>query len=141
MSGQAVLFALASNICFAGLIASLYRPIWFRANGRVPSRWKIGGIWLALCSLCVLLSLTAGFRSPSEAEQVPHIEATQVEALSFDIAIPVEAIDDRAMDAARAADEPMDTAQAAGAEPVPPPIKPLKPMRASGPATRAPTQR
>ena len=73
MTAQAVLLALASNVCFVGLVASLYRPVWFRANGRVPSRWKIGGIWLALTIFCALLSLNAGFRSPSEADPTPNV--------------------------------------------------------------------
>ena len=142
MSGQAVLLALASNICFAGLIASLYRPIWFRANGRVPSRWKIGGIWLALVVLCAALSLRAGFRSPSDADPTPSVEWTQVGPVT-DVVVPLDSatVDAQATDIVRAIDEPMDAvkeaAEPAPVAPAPPPAKPARPSR---PAQRAPVQ-
>ena len=145
MSAQALLLAVMSNVCFMGLVASLYRPVWFRANGRVPSRWKIGGIWLALCSLCVVLSLNAGFRSPSEADPVPHTEVMNVETFS-DIAMPIDVpiANDGVMDAAqRTVDEAMDAVAAVEAEPVTLPAEPpraaAKLTPAAKPAARAST--
>ena len=143
MTAQAVLLALASNVCFVGLVASLYRPVWFRANGRVPSRWKIGGIWLALTIFCALLSLNAGFRSPSEADPMPNVEWTQVGPVT-DIVVPADGamVDDRATEIVRALDEPMDAVkEAVELEPVAPPPPPSITRQAAKPGARASPQR
>lgn len=87
MAMKGLLFAFAGQACVLGLIASAARPQWFRINGAVPSRWKIGGAWFLLALVCAIGALASGFepeRSPTET-----VETTTVEPATLDIAVPV----------------------------------------------------
>lgn len=121
MALKGLLFAVAGQICGLGMIVSVARPQWFRINGAVPSRWKIGGAWFALALVCAIGALANGF----EPEPAPTewVETTTVEPATMDIALPVE-IDPSPgiQDASRPAEpEPVDP---------PPPPPPPPPRRA-----------
>lgn len=87
-------FALISQLCFICLLASLFKPHWFRFNGKTPSRMKIGSLW----TLALLLSTFGaalpgrGPSSESMTDVVPTEAATDAATLAvpdtLDIASP-----------------------------------------------------
>ncbi|MGJ7546647.1 hypothetical protein [Variovorax sp. LT1R16] len=99
---KGLLFAIAGQICVLGLVVSAARPQWFRINGAVPSRWKIGGAWFVLALVCAIGALASGF----EPERAPTewVETTTVEPATMDIAVPVYIDPTGVQDASRPTD-------------------------------------
>jgi hypothetical protein len=98
---KGLLFALAGQFCILGMIVSAARPQWFRINGVVPSRWKIGGAWFVLALVCAIGALASGFE-PDHKAPVEWVETTTVEPAVIDVAVPVD-IDPGIQDASRPA--------------------------------------
>lgn len=96
---KGLLFALAGQFCILGMVVSAARPQWFRINGAVPSRWKIGGAWFVLALVCAIGALASGFE-PDPKAPPEWVETTTVEPAVIDVAVPVD-IDPGIQDASR----------------------------------------
>ena len=115
MRPEGLLFVVALQACFIGLLASQAKPHWFRFNGRTPSRWKIGAMWGALAIACALGAVSQGRAPVDGTGDVPRSETEQVvlptEATSdaIELAIPMAGPaaqgEDGVMDAVRPAED------------------------------------
>lgn len=136
MTDTGLLFAAVGLASCIGLLASLAKPVWFRFNGAVPRRWKIGVMWLLLVAICALGTLAqrnvAGKRGI--ATDVPTTSTEPASDITVE-AFPGQAVavpappSDGLMDAAKPADEAVDTLIDVAPPPPPPPLPPVPSRR------------
>lgn len=144
MTATGLLFAAVGMVSCIGLVASIAKPAWFRFNGAVPRRWTIGATWLLLAGICALGTLAQ--RNAVRIDPQATTPATSSDPAS-DLVIdmfPGEAVladpppptvqTDGLTDAAKPADEAIDTV--IDVAPPPPPAPPPP-----APARRAPAHR
>ncbi len=142
MTSTGLLFAAVGMVSCIGLVASIAKPAWFRFNGTVPRRWTIGATWLLLAGVCVLGTLAQ--RNVARIDPQATTPATSSDPAS-DMVIdmfPGQAVmadpphpsvqTDGLMDAARPAEEPIDTLIDVAPPPPPSPPPPAPTRRTPG---------
>lgn len=112
MTPTGLLFAIVAAASGIGFIASLAKPVWFRFNGGVPRRWKIGATWLLLAAISSLGALAQRHTGVAQEPQA----TTPTEATEATSDISFETFPDRAMspqETPREVDVPTDAAKPA----------------------------
>ncbi len=139
MTATGLLFAVVGAVSGIGFVASLARPVWFRFNGGVPRRWKIGATWLVLVAVSTLGALAqrnAGAVREPQAN-APTESTESASDISFET-FPGHAVSlpevDVPMDAAKPAEETLDTLIDVAPPPPPPPLPAVPSRRHSRPA-------
>ena len=89
MTPTALMFAVAGQICFFGLLASQSKPAWFRVNGQVPSRLKIGATWAVLIVVCALGAVASD--KPPQSASTEAVQTESADQILIDIALPGQA--------------------------------------------------
>lgn len=110
MTSTGLLFATVFMASCIGLVASLAKPVWFRFNGAVPRRWKIGVMWLVLAAICALGTLgQSNIRLVGGTETTEPVTSTESAPDILIERFPGQAVTteqiDVPMDAAKPADE------------------------------------